>query len=288
MLPQCQTPEDLLHRRRHVARRASTAAGTVPSHSSSASSRSTGSPSAAQAGRARWPAPPPRYDGRGRRTARRGTRASTRCGRTSIPDPPRCSWKPSPCAPASAPARDADCGVAISSSVARDRTSSWPVDQERGVARRGPSTVLHTWPAGAIAPASWAGSGGQRVRRSGARSSRWRAAARAGRTCGVIPSGVRIRASHLRPTTSRRGAGRRPRRAARRRRWCSGRWRPAGNAGDASSSAAGQRRRTCRPGLRSHHDPAGSECMPGRVREQVAQRAVAVARCRAGARRAGR
>jgi hypothetical protein len=75
----------------------------------------------------------------------------------SRPDPPRAIWKPRPCAAAIAAARVADWGVDISSSVARERTSSCPVTRNAAYRARS-DTVLHTCPAGAIAPASWAGS----------------------------------------------------------------------------------------------------------------------------------
>ena len=92
-----------------------------------------------------------------------GSRASTRCARPASP-----SRRHQPQAEPVAAARRPPAGrrparVLISSRVARASTSGWPSTRNSAKAARS-ATVLHTWPAGAIAPVSWAGSSVERAR----------------------------------------------------------------------------------------------------------------------------
>ena len=169
------------------------------------------------------------------------------------------------------------CRVAISSSVDRASTSAWPVARKSAHRARS-AIVLHTCPAGAIAPVSWCGSSvsvswkwctlyALRVRRL-------RQVRRPRHAQGREQLGARPRR-----TTTRPAAATPPRRAARSRGWSSGST-PPGSATRpepslaVSSAGTGTARRAFPPradGLALH---------PGHVGEQVADRRRGVPRLR--------
>ena len=163
-----------------------------------------------------------------------------------------------------------DCGAKASASAlggaARRRAPRAGTSQY--VARS--ATVLHTWPAGAIAPVSGSGSSmsvaGVGVHDSALRVRR----RRGGTTCGSSRAASRIRVLDGRPTRSGRAAGRRPRRAARSRGWSSGtarsgverRARPVVGRGQVVEGP---------PSERSHHGPGRLGLQPARCARAAAR-----------------
>ena len=97
---------------------------------------------------------------------------------TSIPEPPRASWKPRPCAQASAVVAVARLRVRGQLEPRRGRARRGGRRPGRRRSGRGRRRCDQSWPAGAIAPVSVAGSGVERARVGVDAPAAWRAAPR--------------------------------------------------------------------------------------------------------------
>ena len=276
VLPQCQTPRTSRDRGRARRAPAPTAPAAVPSAVLERLEQVDATARAAHPGRCALAAPPPPYVGRGRRSSPARKPGIEPVWPTSIPDPPRHSWKPSPCARRRAPRPGQPTAGWTSPRASPRQHVGVPGEQEgaRSVARsvdRAPHLAGRRHRAGVVARLR-----GQRARRSGARCSP--VACGASRQVGRAGHPERREDPRAAPA-SHHGSPAEPGDDLAEQREgevaCSGRCAPASKRRRRVVERGGQLVEARRPGLRSHHEP-------GRLGVHARSRA------RAGPQRSGR